>query len=67
MGRTSDAIFFDATKVPNWGCSVAAAKVDPAGERAYRDYKLGTFGPASEVKRIDPTVYLAEKAARGER
>ena len=27
---------------------------------------LGTFGAASDVKRIDPAVYLAEKAARGE-
>jgi len=56
----------DAARAPNWVRTAAAAKFDPAGERAYRDHKLGTFGSASEVKRIDPAVYLAEKAARGE-
>ncbi|MBY3249822.1 hypothetical protein [Rhizobium laguerreae] len=56
----------NAAKAPNWVRSVAAAKFDPAGERKFRDYKLGTFGAASEVKRIDPQTYLAEKAARGE-
>lgn len=42
------------------------ATFDPAGERAYRDHKLGTFGAASEVRKIDVATYLAEKAARGE-
>jgi acyl-CoA synthetase (AMP-forming)/AMP-acid ligase II len=56
----------NAGKAVGWIRSGAMGKFDPAGERAYRDYKLGTFGPASEVKRIDPAVYLAEKAARGE-
>ncbi|RVO38505.1 hypothetical protein CN093_17415 [Sinorhizobium meliloti] len=56
----------NAAKAPTWIRNVAAAKFDPAGIRAYRDAKLGTFGAASEVKRIDPAVYLAEKAARGE-
>jgi hypothetical protein len=56
----------NAAKAPGWVRSAAGAKFDPAGERAYRDYKLGTFGAASDVKRIDPAVYLAEKAARGE-
>lgn len=36
--------------------------LDPAGERTYRDHKLGTFGAPSEVRRIDPAEYLAEKA-----
>lgn len=56
----------NAAKAPTWIRSVAAAKFDPAGERTYRDYKLGMFGAASAVKRIDPATYLAEKAARGE-
>ncbi|TAX71793.1 hypothetical protein ELI03_08610 [Rhizobium leguminosarum] len=56
----------NAAKAPGWVRSVAAAKFDPAGERKFRDYKLGTFGAATEVKRIDPATYLAEKAARGE-
>ncbi|OYD03710.1 hypothetical protein [Rhizobium sp. N4311] len=56
----------NAAKAPSWVRSVAAVKFDPAGERKFRDYKLGTFGAASEVKRIDPATYLAEKAARGE-
>jgi len=54
----------NAAKAPGWVRSVAAAKFDPAGERAYRDHKLGTFGAASDVKRIDPAAYLAEKAAQ---
>lgn len=56
----------NAAKAPGWVRTVAAVKFDPAGERKFRDYKLGTFGAASEVKRIDPATYLAEKAARGE-
>ncbi|WP_426124453.1 hypothetical protein [Pararhizobium sp. PWRC1-1] len=55
----------NAAKAPGWVRSVAAAKCDPAGEHALRrDHKLRTFGPASECKRIDPTVYLPAKAAQ---
>ncbi|MFN7090703.1 MAG: hypothetical protein ACK4P4_09165 [Allorhizobium sp.] len=54
----------NAAKAPGWVRSVASAKFDPAGERAYRDHKLGTFGAASEVKRIDPAQYLAEKGGK---
>ncbi|MCJ9691614.1 hypothetical protein MOV76_08185 [Rhizobium sp. PRIMUS64] len=54
----------NAAKAPGWVRSVAAAKFDPAGERKFRDYKLGTFGAASEVKRVDPAAYLAEIAAQ---
>lgn len=57
----------DAHKAVGWVRNIAAAKFDPEGARKFREYKLGTFGAASEVKRIDPAVYLAEKAARGER
>ncbi|NNG74705.1 hypothetical protein HLI18_33785 [Rhizobium laguerreae] len=56
----------NAAKAPGWVRSVAAAKFDPAGERNYREHRLGTFGAASEAKRIDPATYLAEKAARDE-
>lgn len=56
----------NAAKAPNWVRSVAASHFDPAGERVYRDYKLGTFGAASEVKNIDPATYLAEKAAKSQ-
>ncbi|MGO4135144.1 hypothetical protein ACEQ6A_11350 [Rhizobium brockwellii] len=56
----------DAHKAVGWVRNIASAKFDPEGNRQYRDYKLGTFGAASEVKRIDPAAYLAEKAARGE-
>ncbi|MBY3476053.1 hypothetical protein HFN78_35060 [Rhizobium laguerreae] len=53
----------NAATAPGWVRSVAAAKFDPVGERNYRDHRLGTFGAASEVRRIDPAAYLAEKAA----
>ena len=54
----------NAAKAVGWVRTVAAAKFDPAAKRAYRDHKLGTFGAASEVRKIDPAQYLAEKAAR---
>ncbi|MBY3590597.1 hypothetical protein HJA87_11980 [Rhizobium bangladeshense] len=62
-GRDEHRMKVNAAKAPGWVRSVAAAKFDPAGERSYRDHRLGTFGAASEVKRIDPAAYLAEKAA----
>jgi hypothetical protein len=57
----------NAAKATGWIKKAALGKFDPKGESAYRDYKLGTFGAASEVKHIDPAQYMAEKAARGER
>ncbi|PST19737.1 hypothetical protein C7U61_14700 [Rhizobium sp. JAB6] len=54
----------DAAKAPGWVRSIAAKKFDPAGERAFRDYRLGTFGPASEVRRIDPEQYLRERGGK---
>ncbi|NLS07628.1 hypothetical protein HGP14_30660 [Rhizobium sp. P32RR-XVIII] len=57
----------DAHKAVGWVRDIASAKFDPQATRKFRDHKLGTFGAASEVKRIDPAAYLAEKAARGER
>lgn len=50
-------------RLGSWcGC----CQVRSTGERKFRDHKLGTFGAASDVKRIDPALYLAEKSARGE-
>ncbi|CAK7257721.1 MULTISPECIES: hypothetical protein [unclassified Shinella] len=63
--RADHKMKVNAAKAVGWVRGVAAVKFDPAGERAYRDHKLGTFGAASEVKRIDPAEYLAAKA-RGE-
>jgi hypothetical protein len=56
----------NAAKAPGWIRGMAMGKFDPAGKRKYRDQKLGTFGAASEVRKIDPAAYLAEKAARGD-
>lgn len=56
----------DAHKAVGWVRNIASAKFDPQATRKFRDHRLGTFGPASDVKRIDPAVYLADKAARGE-
>lgn len=64
--RQDRQIMANAGKAAGWVRSIAAAKFDPEGERKFRDYKLGTFGAASDVKRIDPATYLAEKATRGE-
>lgn len=65
--KKANQIKANAAKATGWIKKAAIGKFDPRGESAYRDYKLGTFGAASEVKRIDPAQYLAEKAARGER
>ena len=51
----------NAHKAVGWVRNIASVKFDPEGTRKYRDYKLGTFGAASEVKHIDPATYLAEK------
>lgn len=51
-----------AAKAPNWVRTVAASKFDPTADRAYRNKKLGTFGAASPVRRIDPAEYMAEKS-----
>jgi hypothetical protein len=63
--RQEQRMRINAAKAPGWVRTVAAIKFDPAGERQFRDQRLGTFGAASEVKRIDPAEYLAAKA-RGE-
>ncbi|WP_320194978.1 hypothetical protein RMR10_011995 [Agrobacterium rosae] len=65
--KKASQIKANAAKATGWIKRVAIGKFDPKGESAYRDYKLGTFGAASEVRRIDPAQYMAEKAARGER
>lgn len=62
--KADHRMMVNASKAVGWVRVVAAARFDPAGERAYRDHKLGTFGAASEVKR-NPAEYLAAKA-RGE-
>jgi hypothetical protein len=36
---------------------VVFAKHTAKGERAYRNRKMGTFGPASEVRNINPSEY----------
>lgn len=64
LAKNDHRMKVNAAKAPGWVRSVAAAKFDPAGERKFRDYKLGTFGAASDVKRIDPAAYLAEIAER---
>ncbi|MGR9188819.1 hypothetical protein [Rhizobium leguminosarum] len=57
----------DAHKAVGWVRNIASVKFDPEGVRKFRDQRLGTFGAASEVKRIDPALYLAEKAERSEK
>ncbi|TJU87603.1 MAG: hypothetical protein E5Y15_08355 [Mesorhizobium sp.] len=50
-----------AAKAPRWVRDIAAAKFDPHGNRQHREWQLGTFGPASPVRKIDPADYLALK------
>ncbi|AWC21397.1 hypothetical protein CO731_00848 [Aminobacter sp. MSH1] len=51
-----------AAKAPGWLRDIAAATFDPQGNRRYREQKLGTLGPASDVRRIDPADYLSKEA-----
>lgn len=53
-----------AAKAPLWLRTGAAATFDPHGARRHRDAKLGTFGPASEVRHIDPAEYAHLTAGR---
>lgn len=55
----------NAAKATGWIKKVALGKFDPNAKRQYRDQKLGTFGPASVVKKIDPAEYLAQKNKSG--
>lgn len=41
--------------------SGAAAAFDPQGTREFRTKQLGTFGAASDVRRIDPSEYERSK------
>lgn len=51
-----------AAKAPSWLRTGAAATFDPQGSRTYREWQLGTFGPASPVRRVYPAEYLKGKA-----
>ncbi len=46
-----------AAKAVGWVREIAAAKFSPHEDRAHKDSKLGTFGPASDVRIIDPSAY----------
>lgn len=46
-----------AAKAPRWVRDIAAAHFDPKGVAEHRQRQLGTFGPASDVRRIDPKDY----------
>ncbi|AZO23847.1 hypothetical protein EJ070_26305 [Mesorhizobium sp. M1E.F.Ca.ET.045.02.1.1] len=50
-----------AAKAPRWVRDIAAAKFDPQVHRKHREWQLGTFGAASDVRRIDPADYLASR------
>ncbi|RWK53520.1 hypothetical protein [Mesorhizobium sp.] len=50
-----------AAAAPGWLRAGVAAVFVPADAKTYRDFKLGTFGPASPVRKIDPADYLALK------
>ena len=47
-----------ARKAPAWLRTIGAAKFDRVEQEAYRDHKLGTFGPASPVRKINVEDYL---------
>jgi hypothetical protein len=50
----------DAHKAVGWVRSVAAAKFDPAGERKFRDHRLGTFGPPQKSN-ISTRPHISQK------
>jgi hypothetical protein len=59
MSRKQRKIAKAAAKAPRWLRDGAAAIFDPLGYKQYRAAKLGTFGAASEVRKIDPREYEA--------
>ncbi|NTS31380.1 hypothetical protein HQ945_08955 [Phyllobacterium sp. BT25] len=50
-----------AAKAPAWLRTGAAARFDPQGTREFRTKQLGTFGAASDVRKIDPSEYENSK------
>ncbi|NHT77535.1 hypothetical protein G8E10_17615 [Rhizobiaceae bacterium CRRU44] len=50
-----------ADAAPGWIRDASIAHFDPHADREYRESRLGTFGPASEVRKIDPATWLAEQ------
>lgn len=55
-----------AGKAPRWVRDIAAAHFDPQGNRQFRESKLGTFGAASEVRKIDPRDFGPAPSETGE-
>lgn len=49
----------NAKRLPKHMREIAASKWSKGEQRAFDGKKLGTFGPASEVRKIDPADYEA--------
>ena len=48
-----------AAKAPRWLRDIASTESNPSEMRKHRDRKLGSFGAASSVRKIDPKDYEA--------
>ena len=46
-----------AGKAPRWLTQIAGAKTSPEARARHRTRQLGTLGPASEVRHIDPKTW----------
>jgi hypothetical protein len=53
----------NAAAAPGWLKAGAIKAVSRSAKQKYEDAKLGTFGAASPVKRIDPAEYQVPKEA----
>lgn len=60
LGRKSEKA---ARKAPAWLRTIGATKFDRVEQQVYRDHKLGTFGPASQVRKISVEDYLKSGGA----
>lgn len=56
----------NAKRLPKHMRDIAASKWSKGEQRAFDSRKLGTFGAASEVRRIDPSEYDASAPIRTE-
>jgi hypothetical protein len=56
MGRKREhrRMMRQARKAPEWVRHIASTKVTARDAARYKRSQLGTFGPASPVRRIDP-------------
>jgi len=64
MTKKRNRIRRAAGRAPTWIRRIAGEKNHTAAMKAYSTRQLGKFGPASDVRHIDPQTWLITRAKR---